>query len=134
MKPVSHTSCDELYCCESCNKHPQLENEGVYLSGAFLICGMCHNRLMQSNCEVCGCSFQAFIRLELLDHISTSRHRPKSAPPYLRLKNSKWTSKCQSILFSSTPTKLYEQTKSQNAKKTERGGTILSSQVYRKKH
>ena len=49
-----------------------------------------------------------------------SRERPKSAP-YLRLKSSKMTSKCTSILFYSTRKTRTFLKKSQNAKKTEMG-------------
>ena len=74
-----------------------------------------------------------------------SRDRPKSAP-YLKHKNSKRTSKCQTILFYST--RFFFWKRSQNAKKIERGTlwsrpvldvtreTLLlvnSLQVYRKK-
>ena len=48
----------------------------------------------------------------------TSRYRPKLAP-YLMLKNSKRTSKCQSILFNSTRKSFRRM--SQCRKKTERG-------------
>ena len=76
---------------------------------------------------------------------STSRDRPKSAQ-YLRLKNSKRTSKCQSIFYSTRKffwkvsqcrkklkgdtLKNFFQKKSRNAeKKTEKGDLLVSSDI-----
>ena len=56
----------------------------------------------------------------------TSRDRPKSAP-YLRLKNSKRISICQSIgELGTLLLKFFLEKKSHNAEKTERGDPLVS--------
>ena len=60
--------------------------------------------------------------------VETSRDRPKSAP-YLRLKISKKTSKCQSIFFYSTRKKFVEKRLTMS-KTTERGNPLGFFNIY----